>query len=191
MSENKAKTATKLTESELVSIIQRTVKGTTVVSIDAVTEPKMNKTGNPYYGKVEKHCRMDGMIGFDYENSVNNQAKREGLAPDREAKPRQWGVLTADRLFVVHNGAYYLQMKCQSASDPIYKNRTTGEEIPVISLDRFLPARSSSSTQEGLEKEIVVRDVKLCNVKKIRMFGVEYEIVPEITHTDTLANVLA
>lgn len=167
---------TKVTTSEIVSIIQRTVKGTMAVSVDAVTVPDMRKTGNPYIGRVLKHCTMNGLIGFDYENAVNNQAKREGLAGEREAKPRQWGVLTPDRLFVTHKGSYYLQMKVQSASDPVYF--LDGKEIAVETIKGFMPVKKASSTQEGLEKEVIVRDVKLENVKGIRFNGADYEILP-------------
>jgi hypothetical protein len=167
---------TKVTTSEIVNIIQRTVKGTMAVSVDAVTEPDMRKTGNPYHGKVMKHCTMNGLIGFDYENAINNQDKREGGAGEREAKPRKWGVLTPDRLFVTHKDSYYLQMKVQSASDPVYF--MDGKEISVDILKPFMPVKKISSSQEGLEKEVIVRDVKLENVKSIRFNGADYEILP-------------
>lgn len=167
---------TKVTTPEIVNIIQRTVKGTMAVSVDAVTEPDMRKTGNPYYGRVMKHCTMNGLIGFDYENAVNNQAKREGLDAEREAHPRKWGELTPDRLFVTHKGAYYLQMKVQTASDPVYF--MDGKEIAVDILKPFMPVKKASSTQAGLEKEIIVRDVKLENVKGMRFNGADYEILP-------------
>ena len=163
--------------SEAVNIISRTVKGTMAVSIDAATAPKMNKTGNPYFGRITKFCRMDGLIGFDYENSVNNQAAREGKE-ERDAKGRAWGTLTADRLFVTHKGEYYLQMKVQSTDTPVYKDET-GAIVDKATLAPFMPERGEkSSTQSDLEKEIIIRDVKMSNVKGMRFNGGEYEIIP-------------
>lgn len=180
---------TKVTLREVIGIIARTVKGTNAISIDAVTAPDMLKTGNPYWDKAKKQftllksCTMNGLIGFDYENAVNNQAGREGLEQAREAKPRAWGVLSADRIFVLHKGKTYLQMKVQSASDPIYFDRVTGEVVDVLSLKPFMAEKKISSTQEGLEKEIIVRDITMENIIGLRFCGAEYEVVPE-TVTD-------
>lgn len=175
-----------VTVSEAVSIISRTVRGTMAVSIDAVTVPEMRKTGNPYAGRITKSCRMDGMIGFDYENSLNNQAAREGKE-DRDAKARKWGVLTADRIFVTHKGAWYLQMKVQSTDTPVYRD-DMGNEIAKDTLAPFLPAKSApSSTQSDLDKEIIVRDVKMSNVKGMRFNGGEYEIIPDSADVNATA----
>jgi len=169
---------TVVTVSEVVNIISRTVKGTMAVSVDAVTVPDMRKTGNPYYGNIEKLCTMNGLIGFDYENSVNNQAAREGLEA-REAKPRKWGILTADRLFVLHKGKTYLQMKVQSASVPIYRDNN-GTIVGKDTLRPWLQEKSSvSSTQADLEKEVVVRDVTMQNLIGLRFNHAEYEIIPD------------
>ena len=164
-----------ITADEAVAIIQRTVKGTMAVSVDAVTSPKMNKTGNPFFGKVKKFCRMDGLIGFDYSNSVNNQAEREGKE-ERDAKPRAWGILSDDRIFVTHKGRHYLQMKVQSSSTPVYKDEQ-GNEIAKALLEPFMPPKSVSSTQADLEKEVCVRDVTMDNLTGMRFNGGEYEIV--------------
>lgn len=170
---------TVITVSEAINIIQRTVKGCTAISVDAATTPKMNKTGNPFFGRITKFCRMDGLIGFDYENSVNNQANREGKE-EREAKPRTWGVLTDDRIFVTHKGEHYLQMKVQSTDTPVYRD-ATGTIVDKAILSPFMPERSGpTSTQTDLEKEIIVRDVKMSNVKGMRFNGGEYEIVADM-----------
>jgi hypothetical protein len=165
-------------KSAIINIIQNTVKGTTVVSVDTVTEPKMNKTGNPFYGRVTKSCTMNGLIGFDYSNSVNNQANREGKE-EREVKARAWGILTEDRLFVTHKDEYYLQVKVQSISDtPVFY--CDGEMIDKTVLEPFLVKHSGkSSTQADIDKEVIVRDIKMTNVKSIRFAGGEYDIIPD------------
>jgi len=169
-------------------MIQATVKGTTGISIDTVTEPKMRKTNNPYFGRITKHCTMNGMIGFDYENSVNNQASREGKKT-RKAKPRAWGVLTADRIFVTHKDEYYLQVKVQSLSDtPVYFDGDT--EIDKEVIKPFLVESSGkSSTQADIEKEVIVRDVKMSNVKEMRFAGGEYKIIPDIEKVEAVKDI--
>ena len=173
-----------MTEAQFVQYVQNRVKGTTAISADCVTAPKMRKTGNPYMG-AEKHCTMSGLIGFDYQNSVNRLADKEGAAP-REAKYRAWGTLTPDRLFVEHKGNFYLQMKVQSATVPLYFD-SYGVEIPHASIEPFLQKSYKSSTQEDLDGEVVVRDVKIENLKTIRMFGDVIHIVPE--HEPVVAEV--
>lgn len=171
---------TVITTSEAVRIIQRNVQGTMAVSIDTDTEvdKSMNKTGNPFYGMgIRKLSTLNGLIGFDYQNSVNNQADREGLE-HREAKPRKWGILTDDRLFVIHKGKWYLQMKVQSATNVRYQY-PDGNPIDVEVLEGFLKEKTKSSTQEGIEKEVIVRDITMSNITAMRFKGAEYAIIPQ------------
>jgi hypothetical protein len=167
---------TKITTEQAIDLIQQNVRGTMMVAITAVTEPKMRKTGNPYAGMIRKTCDMTGVVGFDYEKSVNRQDVREGGEGDRVAQPRQWGVLTEDRLFVLHKGNTYLQMKVESATDPIYTD-LNGNVIPVEVLKPYMGERSSSSTQEGIKKEVVVRDISFENIKGMRFMSADYAIV--------------
>lgn len=171
---------TTITTSEAIRIIQRNVNGTMAVSIDTDTEvdKSMNKTGNPFYGMgIRKLSTLNGLIGFDYENSVNNQAAREGLEA-RTAKPRKWGVLTDDRLFVVHKGKWYLQMKVQSATNVRYQYPDQ-RPIDVAVLEDFMPEKARSSTQADLTKEVCVRDITMSNITAMRFKCAEYDIIPQ------------
>ena len=158
----------------IVRAISGMVHGTTAVTISCVTEPKMNKRNNPFYGTVEKRQTMNGIIGFDYEKAVNRLAEKEG-AEAREAKPRAWGVLSDDRIWVLHNGGHYLRMKVQSScgEGPKYFIKETGEEISKELLKPWMPERKKSSTQSDLEGEVIERDITLSNVKVIRIKGME------------------
>jgi hypothetical protein len=164
-----------VTVSQAVALIRDNTKGTTFVSIDTDTEPRMRKTGNPYHGKVRKLNTMTGCVGFDYENSVNRLASKEG-ASEREAKSRKWGTLTSDRLFVEHKGNFYVQMKVESSDTPRYIGND-GTEIDVELLRPFLQKSGKSSTQSDLDGEVIVRDVKMVNVKSMRFKGQDYTIV--------------
>jgi len=172
-----------ITQSEMVELIRDSVKGTTFVSIDISTDPRMNKGGtrgnarNPYVGKVRKLNTLTGMIGFDYQSSVNRLASKEDKE-DRQAKSRSWGTLTSDRLFVKHDGGIHsIQMKVESSGDPRFIITETGETIAKPALEPWLPKKRKSSTQSDLEGEVVVRDVKIENVKSMRFKGETYTIV--------------
>ena len=69
-----------VSELELAAVIAGLdVKGgAEFVSIFTSTEPKMLKTGNPFYGRVQRVCTRMGMFGASYENAVNAQRTREG-----------------------------------------------------------------------------------------------------------------
>ena len=172
----------KITSAEAINIINRNVKGTSTISIDLDSpmdgKGKMHKTGNPFFGLgVIKRVTLSGMIGFDYENSINRQAGREGKE-EREAKSRAWGTLTENRLFVEHKGAYYLQMKVQSSSSPVFL-MPDGTEVESSAIRPFIPEKSKSSSQADLDKEIIVRDVKMENITGMRFKYGDFTIVSE------------
>lgn len=176
--------ATVITKSEAVNIISRNVKGTTTITIDMDSpmdgKGKMRKTGNPFVGKgIIKRVTMNGMIGFDYENSVNRQATREDKE-HRGAKPRTWGTLTPDRLFVEHKGQYYLQMKVQKASTPVYMY-PDGTILETSEIKPFIPIKKKSSTQSDIDKEVIVRDVKMENITGMRFNNGKYILDNEST----------
>jgi hypothetical protein len=63
----------------LLSMLFRT-KGATFAQIEAVTEPKMNKRGNPYLDNIEVVSNRNVMIGMSYENVVNNARVKDAIA---------------------------------------------------------------------------------------------------------------
>ena len=162
----------------LVSMLAAEVRGTSVLSAEIETEPDMRKTGNPYVGNVVKKQKLNGLVGFDYEAGVNRLAAKEG-AEQRDAKPRAWGTLSADRIFVckLNDGVpTHLRMKVEKSIDPRFFDRSTGAEIARETLAPFLPAKRKSSTQADLQGEVVERDVTLENVKVVFFRGNEYVI---------------
>jgi len=150
--------------------IQELVKGTTIVSAQIETEPKMNKRGNPFHGYVLKSQKLNGVVGYDYESSVNRLASKEGKE-ERKAKSRTWGVLSKDRVFVHHKGEDYLRMKVEKSSGVVYLDKRNGEEIDVEVLRPYFPSRKKSSTQSDLVGEVIERDVKMTNVKSLKIRG--------------------
>lgn len=160
-----------ITKTELIKRINE-IKGTTIIAVDIVSEPKMRKTNNPYLGTT-KVTTLSGIIGYSYENSVNLQLEREGKEADFKAQPRAWG--TYENNWIAHKGNYYLPIKVQGSSDPVFVRE--GVEIKKEVLEPFLYDSNKPHTQEGLEKEIVVRDIKIDSIRVIRMMGEEYMVV--------------
>jgi hypothetical protein len=172
-----------ISEQAMIEMIDMNVKGNTMVSLDSVTTPKMRKTNNPYLG-VKKYQSKSGCIGFDYRNSVNNQAEREDKEY-REVKKRAWGVLSPNRIWVHHtdkkgNFKVYLQLKLQSTANTVYR-MPDGSIVDEEKLLPFMQESEPSSTQADLDKNIIVNDINIENIVAIRMFGKEWKIVNEVS----------
>jgi hypothetical protein len=160
-----------ITKAELIKMIDET-KGATFVSVDIESDPRMKKAYNPYMGAV-KLVTLSGAINFDYENAVNNQLQREGKEADFTSKPRSWGIHEGN--WITHKGQHYLTVKVQSNSEPVYM--LDGKVISTDEVKPYLPESSKPHTQAALDKEVVVRDIKIESIKKLRMAGEEFEII--------------
>jgi len=164
---------------EFVQMFSEEMKKGRKISLDMTSELKVGKdirkTGNPYAeNTITKSVSLSGMAGASYENIVNAQLGREDKEQTFVAQPRTWGV-HVNEYFVEHKGNYYLQMKVEASSTPVY--RIDGVEVETAKLEPFIPAKSEANTQAELTKKVIIRDIKLDNLKVIRFNGEELAIV--------------
>ena len=163
------------------------LRASTAIAIETETVPKMlkkdrdTKEPNPYIETgIVKIGTMAGLIGCSYSNSVNNQLGREDKELVFEAENRKWGTLMDNKNLVIHTpkgqekAVYYLQILVKSAQKPIYTDGTN--EIDVTELNGVLTKKVDPKTQKDLDKKIVLRDIKLGNIKVIRMLGETYNV---------------
>lgn len=163
---------------DIVATVRANVKGTSAVTLTIETEPPMTKTGNPFYGKVVKCQRLNGMVGFDYGANVNALAEKEGKS-ERACQPRAWGFKTEDRMFVRkdENGPEtHISIRPRQALDVTYRYTHNGDIIKIEDIRPFLKTANKSSTQADLVGEVVERDIKLENVRALAIAGEVYEI---------------
>ena len=158
-----------ITQATLLSLFAQ-VKGATFATIITETDPKLKKTGNTL-GPVRKVSRINVCLGFQYENAVNRQLGREGQESDFVTAPRQWGTKVTP-MIVEHKEKFYLETKVEKSLSSMYIDES-GKEIPFELVKPFLPKRSTSSRQ-GTEKEILVRDYSLNSLKSIAFGGETY-----------------
>jgi len=169
-----------LTHAQLVTQLN-TYAGVTFVSCSLETDAKLKKGGRAgvpvcEYPGTLKQVSLNGAVGFSYENSVNLQRDREGVEEEFIAHKRAWGTLMEGAKFVEHKGNYYLQLKVENSTDPVYLHE--GQIVTKENINTWLPKKSASSRQ-GLEKHVIIRDVKLDNIKTIT-FGKEiYTLIKE------------
>lgn len=164
---------------ELLGALQK-MRGAEFVTFVARVDPgclvKHRETKVPFpYPGLTKVSRVNGIIGFRYTNSVNNQREREGLEKDFVAQPRKWGIHMYDgpnmTPLVFHKGKTYLEVKVQRVLDTRYEwqNRV----IPAEELEGYLPAKRESSRQ-GVENLVILRDYDVNNIEEITMQGQTY-----------------
>ena len=161
-------------------------KGCKAVSIVLNTVPKMNKNvskgvPNPYYGRVTKRAYYGVLIGFSYENSVNNQLVREGKEAEFEAAARTYGDHVDGTPVIEYNGKHYLQCKLQSTIGTQFY--VDGEPVEESVVDPYIvkPKPSKRQADAGVEKAVKPFNPLLTNIETIVMGGETYTILKEET----------
>jgi len=168
-----------VTKSALLETLE-SVNSCQAVSINTLTDVKMNKIGNPFYGRVTKASTVNGLIGFSYGNAVNNQLGREDKELDFKPHERKWGV--RDGVLIRHKGKNYVELKVQSVSSTVYF--LDGEEIELAELGDWVKKRKAPKSQEGIEKKIILADYNLDGIVSMRLMGEAYEIVEQVAEQE-------
>ena len=149
------------------------IRGSRIVTFVSITDPdwaSIKSTGpNPFKDTVKKRSVVNGMIGFIYENSVNRQRFREGLETDFESFPRKWGTRLHGTPWVEHNGKRYLEVKVERVLSTEYIDQD-GNIIQPETIRPFLKPKNTTSRQ-GVENEIILRDYALNNIVELRLNG--------------------
>ena len=152
-------------------------KGTTFASVDSITNPRMNKTGNPYIGRVVKFQTFQVCFGDDYEAGVQRKADKEGLDVVFKAQPLKWGTHYNGSAFVIeHKGEFYLQCRVLKSNEVEYRWAESGNpltEAEVVDLKSFIPPKKEGERQPA-EDKVIYRTVKVGNITEIRMWGVRF-----------------
>jgi len=164
-------TATNVRMVSLTSLakVLRSVKGAKPVTITTKTDPGKSKA---HKGKCHKLSRVNGMVNWHYENSVNRQREREGLEQDFQVQPRKWGMRIAGTPLVEHKGNLYLEMKVEKVLDTSYM-LADGTPCKREAVEQHLrPHRSP--TNQGVTKSVILRDYRLDSITTLKMGGVQY-----------------
>jgi hypothetical protein len=163
-----------------------TMDQTVLAVIRTATEPEMKKTGNPFYGKITKVQDLRASVGsWSYKNAVNNRRLKEWkealLQDENTPKPeefvpqqRKWGYRVTNTPFVQHNGLYYVELSVHDCLRQVYLD-DKGNQVSKELLEPYLK-KSSDGGRQGLDKPVILRDVKLENIVSITHGGVVVEI---------------
>ena len=171
-------------------LLEQEARGANFVQVFSRTIPRMTKTSNPFFGKIEKVAETNCQINWFYDNAVNNQRTKEEVLEQFTPQPRIWGthifnpfIGKNSKTIIEHtnkNDDYnqYVQMRTLSVQDVRYEwieNGQTLTENEREQLKQYLQKRSKSQTQD-VEKEIIVSDYKVESIEMLSMNNILYVI---------------
>ena len=155
-------------------------KGVFGIVIIAKTEPRMRKTNNPYFGRVQKVTRLANVaVGYNYENVVNNRLEQEGKGQlhftAQKPNGKSW-VKGYENLFLVADKdgtTEYLRttMRRNTKGTSMYLvDGRTATDAEVAEIKTFIQS-SAKPTNQGLDDgdEVIVRDYKVENIVSIQL----------------------
>lgn len=157
------------------------INAASFVSVVSMTEPKMNKRGNPLANaKVVKLTKAVLQFGYSYENAVNNRIA-EGESFEAESLP--WGkwVEGFENKILEHKGEYYARFyeKKNDHREVYYLvngELATEEEVAIIK--QFTPKSYSNRQSEvGIEDyvdQVKPRTYKFSSIVGLKCGTIEY-----------------
>ena len=150
----------------------------TFAEVTAITEPKMRKTDNPFFGRVEKISKMNVNFGGIYKNAVEKKMEKEGIEGNYEPAPLKWGQHYRDsRVIIEHKGNYYAQLRPLRADYVSYRwaeNLKEMTEQEIQEMKTFFPQKKEGSRQPA-ENKVIIRTIKIKNIREIRMDKTRYQ----------------
>jgi hypothetical protein len=170
---------------ELITIINETPKGQ-FITITADTIPDMNKTGNPFHGKVIKRSITQSTSKPDFGTAVENRREKLGME-DREIHPRKWGVRLDGTPYVVHMKKgetelrIYLEMNVFRCISTVFVNTETGQEINKEEIKPYLNVSKPS------QEDLYWRDYDVRGIVKFVAGGRAYGIDKNFRLTEAQA----
>jgi len=158
------------------------------ISFTAITTPDMRRTGNKYADTARKVTIGRGEICWRYSSAVNRQRARENSdRPKRAltrfvAQARKWGSRLKGTPLVSYTSPtdktrlLYLEIKVEARTEHYFDSKTR-KRIPATKINPFLKS-ASAQPQQGVNREIVLRDYRLDHLAELTLNGTRYTIAP-------------
>ena len=169
------KNATHITKEQLIDILKE-FKGCQTISIQYITEPKnLTKEGKEKYKNLYHIAAVNALLGYNYQNSVNNQRERENIDADFQAKPLWNGKgkhINACLATHTEKNEFYIVYKFNHAFKSLYINNYA--TVNITDLKPYF--KISENKSQGTETIIMHRLININNVRKIKLNKIEYII---------------
>ena len=178
----KSKEIVKVTPSEMVELLNTVEKGT-FVNVLMDTDVRMNKIGNPLFGKVKKLSSSNYLIGFDYEQRVRNNMKKQGFEnPETFESYQPKGKVHVSKCVLrseTNPEITYLMMERfkEIKTKTVFHNNGKPLNETDLEIMKSFQVKVYESTHQPQVKKVEVLTPKLENIKGITLNGKRYEMV--------------
>ena len=148
-----------------------------ILSVETLSEHKMNKRGNALYGRVTKAAKSSYQFGYDYESAINRRLTAQGLEPSFKTASRPWGQWLIPNKIAEHKGELYLRLYTIDSAKPeatylVDGRPATKEEIDIIDFFTPSPAPSNKQAAAGLSAhQVQPREVKFSSIQAFTCGG--------------------
>ena len=166
-----------ISRKEFADLLLNWKHGAQPASIQYVTTPKLTKEGKTLFGEVTKVANIGAMIGYNYENAVNNQREREENFQKFMSEPlwRGKGKRLSPALSThIEKGELYLTYKKQQTFRSFHFD-TALNIISNASLKDYFP--KTNYVKQDVDKPVYHREIKLANVRKVKFKRTTYILV--------------
>lgn len=170
---------------ELVNVL-KTIENGQFVNIEMLTDFRMNKTGNPFFGKVKKYSSCNYLAGNSYQKRVEINIEKSGLnSTFNSEKPKGKThvtkcVLVDDKTGRTH---YFMverfkEVKAQTCfmdenMNPYKKDEM--EPAKKILFEQFVEQRKHyKSKKQPQERKVMVITPKVENIFSVTIGKVKY-----------------
>ena len=156
-------------------------KSHTFVSVVYENEVKMNKRGNPYYGRVTKRVSAQMSFCYSYENACNNRCA-DGVTFVADSLP--WGEWLIPNKVIKHKEEIYIRLYDINGRKPHTDYFVDGKPCTMEQYREFagfMPKSKSVSEKQsahGIEEErqVYPRAIKVTSIREFTMNGVTYKM---------------
>ena len=182
--------AVSMTHEQLVDYLSNYNAKGRFVSVELLTEPKMNKgrgaNTNPLLGRVEKKSVCRYKFNADYEKALRNKQARLGLPQDFVSEPmkgKNWlfknkveKSLNDDTLYM---RLYLVPEQKVNVTYYVDGRTATAEEVETIKQWTPKSSKSFKQLEHGIpiDEQLEVRSPKFESITKIRMDRKEITII--------------
>jgi hypothetical protein len=156
----------------------RNLKGCQFANLIAEVEEKMNKKGNPFYGRVTKIVVTPIQLNYAYQNAVNNRLERQENERCFETEKLPWGEWIEVNKIIAHKGDLYLRTYITKNSKPKFTYMLDGTpmtEEQLLEVKTFFKEKSNFSKKQsecGLEEnQVIPKNYKFTNIIQISING--------------------
>jgi hypothetical protein len=168
------------------------IKGCSFIGLKTQTDPKFIKTGRETGlsmidkigsdpTNVKKFSEFVAGIGYDYGTTVNNRLAKEGKTQLVFLPMETWHEpYRGSKVIRQHKTTgelyYYVSLISNNIPKVEYVDISSGKTVPKSVLEEFLP-KEYPTTNQGLDKPVDVRTLKLESLKELKYGGDTYIVV--------------